>query len=269
MTRIRILGVVLVILALAALPAFVLAQGGTTTGPITVPLSALNGSGISGTATLSDAGNNQTLVDIRVTGTAAGASLPVHIHSGTCANLNPTPQYPLNPVVDGISTTTISTSLSSLLGGQFAVNGHKSATDISTYVFCGDITAAGGTTGGVGTPGATMTGTVSATGTPAATDTPAATAAATVAAGGAGATGTPAATTAATATVAATATTAATATVAPTATGAVGSTGAVATTTPGALPATGAASNAAPFVLLALLGVIVLGAGLAARRVLR
>ena len=98
-----------------------------------------NNSGESGTATLTKAGDNQTKVVLEVQGAPAGVSQPVHIHKGTCSKLDPKPAYPLSPVVNGKSETTIKASLDSLQKGGYAINGHKSAQEASTYVFCGDI----------------------------------------------------------------------------------------------------------------------------------
>jgi len=63
----------------------------------------------------------------------------VHIHKGTCDKLDPKPAYPLSPVVNGKSETTVNASLDSLEKGGYAINGHKSAQEVSTYVFCGPI----------------------------------------------------------------------------------------------------------------------------------
>jgi hypothetical protein len=65
-------------------------------------------------------------------------SQPVHIHKGTCAQLDPKPAFPLSPVVNGKSETVVNAPLAELEKG-YAINGHKSAQDIKTYVFCGDI----------------------------------------------------------------------------------------------------------------------------------
>jgi hypothetical protein len=100
-----------------------------------------NSSGESGTATLTKAGENQTKVVLDVKGAPAGAPQPVHIHKGTCANLDPKPAYPLSPVVNGKSETTVNASLDSLEKGGYAINGHKSAQDVKTYVFCGPISS--------------------------------------------------------------------------------------------------------------------------------
>ncbi len=139
MSRIRILIALVFVIAMLAIPAMVNAAG-----PVTVTLSPESNSGESGTATLTDLGNSQTKVDVTINGEPAGASQPEHIHKGTCSNLNPAPAYALNPLVNGTSTTTVDVSLSTLQSGQFAINGHKSAQELSTYVFCGDITSSTG-----------------------------------------------------------------------------------------------------------------------------
>jgi len=104
-----------------------------------VKLEPQNNSGQSGTATLTKAGDDKTKVVLEVKGGAAGVSQPVHIHKGTCANLDPKPAFPLSPVVNGKSETTVNASLDSLEKGGYAINGHKSAQDVKTYVFCGPI----------------------------------------------------------------------------------------------------------------------------------
>jgi hypothetical protein len=104
----------------------------------TAKLSPQNNSGESGTATLTKAGDKQTKVVLDVKGGGSG-SQPVHIHKGTCDKLDPKPAYPLSPVVNGKSETTVNASLDDLEKGGYAINGHKSAQEVSTYVFCGNI----------------------------------------------------------------------------------------------------------------------------------
>jgi len=106
-----------------------------------VTLSPQSGSGESGSATLTKSGENQTKVVLNVTGAPSGVSQPVHIHKGTCDKLDPKPAFPLSPVVNGKSETTVNASLDSLQKGGYAINGHKSAQEVSTYVFCGNIAA--------------------------------------------------------------------------------------------------------------------------------
>ena len=102
-------------------------------------LAPQNNSGESGTATLTKAGDNQTKVVLEVKGAPSGGPQPVHIHKGTCDKLDPKPTYPLSPLVNGKSETTVNASLDSLEKGGYAINGHKSPQEVSTYVFCGTI----------------------------------------------------------------------------------------------------------------------------------
>jgi len=102
-------------------------------------LNPQNNSGESGTATLTKAGDNQTKVVLDVKGGPSGVSQPVHIHKGSCDKLDPKPTYPLSPLVNGKSETTVNASLDSLGNARYAINGHKSAQEASTYVFCGPI----------------------------------------------------------------------------------------------------------------------------------
>jgi hypothetical protein len=130
--------------------------------PVTIQINAQNSSGESGTATLTDLGNNQTKVVLNLTGAPAGVAQPAHIHNGTCATLDPNPRYPLTNVQNGQSETTINVSLAEIMNGNMAINVHKSATEASVYVSCGSIPAA--TTGqvmpGTGRPGSTAAGPV-------------------------------------------------------------------------------------------------------------
>jgi hypothetical protein len=114
------------------------------TAPVVINLSAQNNSGLSGTATLTDIGGGKTRVQLRITGPEG--DYPAHIHMGTCANLNPAPQYPLINVRDGQSTTDVDASLATIQQSPHAINLHKSAEEIATYVACGDIAVAGAST---------------------------------------------------------------------------------------------------------------------------
>ena len=111
---------------------------------VTVHLTQMSNSGESGTATLTDNGNGTTTVTLSVTGEPAAADQPTHIHSGHCgqADFNPKPAFPLTDVKNGTSTTTVKTTLQSLLSKPYAINSHKSAKQITTYVLCGNITLA-------------------------------------------------------------------------------------------------------------------------------
>jgi len=99
---------------------------------------AQNSSGETGTVTLTAAADDSTVVTIELKG-APSAAQPAHVHIGPCAKLDPKPTYPLDSVVDGKSKTTLKVPISKLEDGTFAVNIHKSTTDIATYVACADI----------------------------------------------------------------------------------------------------------------------------------
>jgi Cu/Zn superoxide dismutase len=102
-------------------------------------LAAQNGSGEVGTVTLTAVGE-KTRVDLALVG-AADVAQPAHIHEGSCAKLNPKPKFPLTTVVNGLSTTTVDAPIATLVAGGFAVNVHKSTSDIPAYVACGDLSA--------------------------------------------------------------------------------------------------------------------------------
>jgi hypothetical protein len=108
-------------------------------------LSPMNGSGITGTATVlpgSDA--NQTRVDLMINNAQSGGVYPWHVHRGTCGNdqgiVGPAASYPAVAVgADGVGRVlaTIPTRLDT--GGQYMVNVHKSPQDLGTIVACGNL----------------------------------------------------------------------------------------------------------------------------------
>ncbi|MBV9648409.1 MAG: CHRD domain-containing protein [Candidatus Eremiobacteraeota bacterium] len=114
---------------------------------VTVTMAAQNNSNERGTAVLSQT-DKGLVVTLSLT-PAPSAAQPAHIHEGTCAKLNPAPAYPLKNVTAGTtqsgsaagtSTTTLTNvTLDKLTKGDYAINVHKSASDLKTYVSCGDI----------------------------------------------------------------------------------------------------------------------------------
>ncbi len=126
-------------LALAVL-AFTAAPVTAATGPLAVTMSAQNGSGEDGSATLTQTPDGVQVV-VTVKNAPANAQ-PAHIHPGTCTSLNPAPQYPLTSLANGTSTTLVKgVTIDQLLASPFAINVHKSTSDLATYVSCGNITA--------------------------------------------------------------------------------------------------------------------------------
>ena len=161
----------------------------------------LNDSGVEGTATLYDLGNDRTLVAIAVTG--GGDAHPAHIHVGTCGASEPEPYKTLDIVDDtGKSLSLVDVSLTDLIdGGDYTVDLHLSPTELGTLVVCANIegtptpatptaatpteTASAVPTGEGGqTTSPTTTATATATATAELTETPAGTATAETGQGG-------------------------------------------------------------------------------------
>jgi plastocyanin len=91
--------------------------------------------------------------------TSAGEAHPAHIHRGSCDKLDPQPAYPLTdvtlpamatPAATGGATaipversrTVVDVTLDELQTGGYAINVHKSAQDIDTYIACGNLNGA-------------------------------------------------------------------------------------------------------------------------------
>lgn len=105
-----------------------------------VKILSQNDSNEEGVASLVDY-NGKVMVQLSVTNVPAGIPQPAHIHVGSCANPGSV-KYPLENVVEGKSETTINISMADLLKSlPLAINVHKSAQQVGTYVACGDITA--------------------------------------------------------------------------------------------------------------------------------
>jgi hypothetical protein len=129
-------------------------------------LQEYNDSGIEGTATLYDLGDDRTLVAIEITG--GGEAHPAHIHEGTCGNSEPEPFKTLATVdATGKSLSLVDVALSDLLdGGDYTVDLHLSPSELGTLVACANIE--GTTTAATPAAGSTA---APATETPAVTPT--------------------------------------------------------------------------------------------------
>ena len=137
--------------AILLLPALLAACGGgygsddeggaaaaTSNDHVTVDLAEQNGSGESGTATLTAMGN-RTRVVLELRNPTAG-SQPAHIHKGSCgAALDPQPLHGLLNVKKGRSETVVNVPLSELTAGGLAINVHQSNADLNTWVACGNL----------------------------------------------------------------------------------------------------------------------------------
>jgi hypothetical protein len=135
----RIVRLSLVSLALLVGAALPFAAVTAATNTLTVTLNAENNSGETGTATLTQVtGGVQVVLAIKG---APSTAQPAHIHTGTCADLKGI-VYPLTSVTNGSSTTVVKgITIDQLLKSPMAINVHKSASDLATYVSCGNIVA--------------------------------------------------------------------------------------------------------------------------------
>jgi hypothetical protein len=123
--------------AFFALSAAYLAPASAATSTLTVKMSAQNGSGENGTATLTQSGTDVNVV-IAIPNGPAGPQ-PAHIHDGTCAGIQGV-VYPLTSIVSGNSTTTVKgVTIDQLLAGKYAINVHESTSNLGKYVACGEI----------------------------------------------------------------------------------------------------------------------------------
>src|SRR5262245_15092521 len=100
-------------LALAGLLAAVGMSPAEAAGPITVQLTPQNSSGESGTATLTPEGD-KTKVVVAINGSPSGVGQPLHVHKGSCTQLDPKPAYGLTTLANGKSETTIDVPLNTL-----------------------------------------------------------------------------------------------------------------------------------------------------------
>ncbi len=112
---------------------------------ITISLREYQRSGVSGSATLT-ADEQNTRVVMELSGDPVTGNHPTHIHTGTCADFDPDPTYPLTTVIldevsdEGVSDSTVEdVSLESLLGADYVILVHKSAEELTNYYVCGDI----------------------------------------------------------------------------------------------------------------------------------
>ena len=103
---------------------------------VTIDLNELNASGMSGTATLTEA-EDGTDVSLMVEGATGGH--PVHIHFGTCDTLGEVAVALTDIDAEGMSETSVDLTLDELESGEYAINAHESVENIATYVACGEI----------------------------------------------------------------------------------------------------------------------------------
>jgi hypothetical protein len=156
-------------LMIAAFVSVMTAQVSAQDTEVIVPIEELNGSGVSGDATLTDNGDGTTTIDVLVDGSTGGH--PIHLHSGTCANLGDVLVTLADVDENGVSVTDVDIPLAEIQNpgepedpanpyiNNRAINIHLSAEEISTYVACGDVP----TTDVAATGGETTTDTTTTT----------------------------------------------------------------------------------------------------------
>lgn len=108
-------------------------------GGVTLELAEQNGSGQSGTATLTPLGDGRTRIVMELSN-APDVPQPAHVHPGPCDDLGP-PVAGLESVVDGRSKTIVPLSLSELQAGGLVVHAHESDAEFETSVACAPIPA--------------------------------------------------------------------------------------------------------------------------------
>lgn len=102
-------------------------------------LNEQNKSGEKGEVTITQTGTSTIKVIVNITGKPAKVAQPAHIHVGACPNPGAV-KYPLTSVSKGAAQTQLPISLGDLLSQlPLAVNVHKSASAINTYVACGNV----------------------------------------------------------------------------------------------------------------------------------
>lgn len=128
-------------LAAAAIAALAGAAAGAYPATLNLKLYAQNRPGKTGTATLQQLPGGVGIL-VEMAGGQNGTQT-VHIHTGSCANLNPIPRYTLTDMVDGSSRTMVpGISLGDLLEGKYVIDVHESSADSQRYVACAAIVMA-------------------------------------------------------------------------------------------------------------------------------
>jgi hypothetical protein len=140
--------VILFLVSIAALPLTGTIAQNTGTS-VSVQLKEYEDSGISGTAVLTSTPTGGVHVSMELTGQELDGNHPTHIHTGTCANFDPSPIYPLETVNlssvnrEGLSESDVTnTTLGDLRNGEFVILVHQSPEELTNYLVCGDISAA-------------------------------------------------------------------------------------------------------------------------------
>jgi hypothetical protein len=101
-------------------------------------LSGQNGSAQDGVAILTEESGG-VRVRLSVANSPKDIPQPAHIHIGSCPNPGEV-KYALSPVVNGFSETILPVTFAQMeIVPALAINVHKSADEVKTYVSCGDL----------------------------------------------------------------------------------------------------------------------------------
>ncbi len=112
-------------------------------------LASESGSTIVGTATVEPGKDaKSTHATVMITGGEPGATYPWHVHEGKCADhgkvVGPATAYtPLKAGKDGSAKVDVTLPYATPDDGSFAINVHKSPSDLGTIVACGELGMAG------------------------------------------------------------------------------------------------------------------------------
>jgi hypothetical protein len=104
---------------------------------LTLELVEQNGSGQSGTATLTPAGEGSTRVVVELESPPEEPQ-PAHVHSGTCDDIGDV-FAPLQSLTEGESESMVMLSLDELQQGNLIVHAHKSEAELDVSVACAAI----------------------------------------------------------------------------------------------------------------------------------
>jgi hypothetical protein len=112
-------------------------MGGEDTASL--PLSGIDGNGVTGIVSISKLDDTQTDVIIQLTGDAVTGDHIAHLHLGTCDDLADEGTVDLTAVDEtGFSETTVDIPFEDLLSGGYAMNVHESEADYDTWLVCGE-----------------------------------------------------------------------------------------------------------------------------------
>jgi hypothetical protein len=138
MRKARSVAVVIALLALGACGGGDDEEGAASgDSAVRLELDEQNGSGQSGTATLTAVGDDRTRIVMKLSNPPS-VPQPAHVHPGPCDDLGD-PVAGLTNVVRGRSVTTVPLSFAELRRGDLVVHAHKSEKEFSISVACAPI----------------------------------------------------------------------------------------------------------------------------------